>query len=196
MEMIPGIREVVAIREIRTPIRYRNQTIDGRVVGTTTSYGKINHLEIERGRFLTDDDHDKYQNYSVIGSEVARTLFPSQDPIGESVKLGTDYYTIVGVVKERANTSVISGRFERHDLNKDVYIPLNTCKLRFGERITIVGPGQAPRIEQYQLSRLTLQLRDDVNVEETAARIRSTLKPFHPKDDVAVIIYRIQGKSR
>ena len=196
METIPGIREAVAIREIRKQIRYRSQTIDGRVVGTTVSYGRVNHLEMERGRFLTDNDHAKYQNYVVIGSEIARALFPAEDPIGESVKLGTDYYTIVGVLKERANTSVISGRFESRDLNKDVYVPLNTCKLRFGERIIDQRGGNPPRIEESQLSRLTLQLRDDGNVEETAARIRSALKPSHPKDDVEVIVVRIQGKTR
>jgi len=39
-------------------------------------------------------------------------------------------------------------------------------------------------------------LRDDVNVEETATRIRSIVMPFHPKGDVAVTVVRIQGKSR
>jgi putative ABC transport system permease protein len=196
METIPGIREAVAIREIRKQIRHRSQAIDGRVVGTTTSYGKVNPLEVERGRFLTDDDDSRFQNHVVIGSEVARTLFSEQNPIGEALKVGTDYYTIVGVLKERANASVISGRFESHDVNKDVYIPLNTCKLRFGERIVAVRAGEAPTAEEFQVSRMTLQLRDGVNAEETAARVRSALKPSHPKDDVEVIVVRIQGKTR
>ena len=174
METIPGIREAVAIREIRKQIRARSHAIDGRVVGTTASYDKVNPLEVERGRFLTDDDHAKYQNRAVIGSEIARALFPEENPIGEAVKLGTDYYTIVGVLKERANTSVISGRFESHDVNKDVYIPLNTCKLRFGERI-IINQGQSPRAEETQLARLTLRLRDEANVEETP------VDPIHPQ---------------
>ena len=152
---------------------------------------------MERGRFLSKADHDKFENYAVIGSDVARTLFPTEDPINQSVKLGTDYYTIVGVVKERANTSAISGRFEERDFNKDVYIPLNTCKLRFGERVVVAQQGAAPWAEECQLSRLTLLLHDDAMVEETAALIRSTLiKPYHPKGDVQVIVIRLQSKSR
>jgi putative ABC transport system permease protein len=196
METNPGIREAVAIREIPKQIRYRSHAIDGRVVGTTASYGKVNPLEVERGRFLTDDDHARFQNRAVIGSEIARTLFPDEDPIDKALKAGTDYYTVVGVVKERANTSVISGRFEAHDLNKDVYISLSTCRVRFGERIIIVRAGQSPRAEETQLSRLTLRLRDEANVEETAAGMRAVLKPFHPKDDVEVIVVKIQGKAR
>jgi len=62
METIPGIREAVPIREIPKPIRYQNQTIDGRILGTTDSYANVNHLEMARGRFLTGNDHAKYQN--------------------------------------------------------------------------------------------------------------------------------------
>ncbi len=196
VQTVPAIRESVLIREIRWPIRRGQRSLDGHIIGTTPSYSNINRLEMERGRFLSKADHDKFENYAVIGSDVARTLFPTEDPINHSVKLGTDFYTIVGVVKERANTSAISGHFEVRDFNRDVYIPFNTCKLRFGERV-IVQQGAAPWAEECQLSRLILLLHDDAMVEETAALIRSTLiKPYHPKGDVQVIVIRLQSKSR
>jgi putative ABC transport system permease protein len=62
-------------------------------------------------------------------------LFPYEDPIGKAVKLGSDYYKVVGVTKERASSAGIGGSLAAEDFNKDVYIPLNTCRLRFGERI-------------------------------------------------------------
>ncbi len=197
IQAVPTIREVAPIREIPKPIRRSNRVLDGRIVGTTASYCNVNRLEMDRGRFLSQEDHEKYQNLAVLGSEVARSLFPDEDPIGQSVKLGTDYYTVVGVVKERTNTSAISGRSERREVDKDVYIPLNTCKLRFGERVINARAGVAQRAEESQLTRLTLQLRDGAQLEETAALIRSTfLKPFHPKGDVEVVIVRLHGKSR
>ena len=197
VQAIPAIREVVPIREIRKPIRNGNRILDGRIIGTTASYIHVNRLEMERGRFLSQDDNDTYQNHAVIGSQVARSLFTDADPIGQSVKLGTDYYTIVGVVKQRANASAISGRFDRRDFNTDVYIPLNTCKLRFGERIVVAQAVAARQGEECQLSRLTLQLRDDAKVEDTAALIRTKLlEPFHRRGDVEVIVVRLHGLPR
>jgi putative ABC transport system permease protein len=197
IQAVPAIREAVPIREIHKPIRRSNQVLDGRIIGTTASYSRVNRIKMDRGRFLSEEDNKTYQNLAVLGSDVARTLFPADDPIGQSVKLGTDYYTIVGVVKARTNPSVISGRSERRDLDKDVYIPLNTCKLRFGERVIIARGGMAQRAEESQLARLTLLLRDDANVEDTAALIRSTLiQPFHPKGDVEVIVVRLHRKPR
>ena len=48
---------------------------------------------------------------------------------------GSDYYTVVGVTKERQSSAGIGGSLAAQDFNKDVYIPLNTCKVRFGEKI-------------------------------------------------------------
>ena len=45
----------------------------------------------------------------MLAAETAKTLFPYEDPIGQSVKLGTDYYTVVGVTKERASSAGIGG---------------------------------------------------------------------------------------
>ena len=50
---------------------------------------------------------DIYANYAVLAHETARTLFPFEDPIekGLSVKLGADYYTVIGITKERASSA-------------------------------------------------------------------------------------------
>ena len=132
---MPTIKKALPIREIRKQIRHLNHFIDGRVVGTTHDYDEFNRLEIDRGRFLTESDNERYQNYAVLASETARTLFPYEDPVDQSVKIGSDYYMVVGVTKERASTAGIGGSLAAQEFNKDVYIPLNTCRLRFGERI-------------------------------------------------------------
>src|SRR4051794_6870300 len=128
---VPTIKKALPIREIRKQIRYLNRSLDGRVVGTTHDYADFNHLEIDKGRFLSPSDDARYENYAVLASETVRILFPYEDPLGKSVKLGSDYYTIVGVTKERAQSAGVGGSLSAQDFNKDVYIPLNTCKLRF-----------------------------------------------------------------
>src|SRR4051795_1645500 len=60
---VPTIKKALPIREIRKQVRHLNHYIDGRVVGTTSDYDDFNHLEIERGRFLSPNDNEKYMNF-------------------------------------------------------------------------------------------------------------------------------------
>ena len=53
---VPTIKKALPIREIRKQIRYLNRFLDGRVVGTTHDYADFNHLEIDKGRFLSPSD--------------------------------------------------------------------------------------------------------------------------------------------
>jgi putative ABC transport system permease protein len=184
MAAVPAIKKVLPVREIRRTVRHMGNVIDGRVVGTTHDYGEFNRVEMDCGRFLVEDDNVKAQNHAVLGSAVAEARFPLDDPIGQAVKLGTDYYTVVGVVKDRADTSGVSGGLKAQDFNKDVYIPLNTCKLRFGERIVDARTGRA---EEFQLSRIILRVYVDTDIDDVANKIRAAVKARHPKGDAEVV---------
>src|SRR5271165_737909 len=82
METVPTIKKALPIREIRKQIRRYQYYLDGRVVGTTQDFAEFNVLEIDRGRFLTAADNERYQNYAVLAATTARTLFPYEDPVG------------------------------------------------------------------------------------------------------------------
>ena len=122
---------------------------------------------MEKGRFLSQSDNDQYENYAVLASETAARLFPYEDPLDKSVKLGTDYYKVIGVTRERASSAGTGGSLAAQDFNKDVYIPLNTCKLRFGERIMNSRAGSM-EAEETQLSQITLQVGSIEQVRPTA----------------------------
>ena len=96
-------QEGLPIREIRKQIRHLNYYLDGRVVGTTHDYAEFNRWRSTAGRFLTEPPTTRSTRTTPCSAaETARKLFPYEDPIGQSVKLGRDYYTVIGVTKERA----------------------------------------------------------------------------------------------
>ena len=191
---VPTIKKALPIREIANKeVRRLNYKIDSRIVGTTHDYAEFNHLKMARGRFISDADNDKYENFCVLGAEVCRILFPYENPLEDeygnsrSVKLGTDYYTIVGVTEERAASAAIGGSLSAQEYNRDVYIPLNTCKLRFGERILDMRSGSMAA-EETQLSQITLQVGSIDEVERTDPIIRAIVTPHHPKKDVDFVV--------
>lgn len=184
---VPTIKKALPIREIRKQIRYLSRSLDGRVVGTTQDYADFNRLEMAKGRFLTASDNSRYENYAVLASETASILFPYEDPLGKSVKLGSDYYTVVGVTQERSQSAGVGGSLAAQDFNKDVYIPLNTCRLRFGERLIDSRPGSFSA-EETQLSQITLQVHEIDEVRKSAPIIEAAVMPKHPKKDVTLVV--------
>jgi beta-lactamase regulating signal transducer with metallopeptidase domain len=174
---VTTVTRAVPIREIPGRIRHQGHAIECHVVGTTHDYAAVTGLKLDRGRFFTDADNAEAQTHVVVSSEVARALFPEEDPVGKSVKVGTDYYTVVGVLKQAI------------DLKDNVYMPFLTSRLRIGERIINNRAGRVIAVET-QLSRLILEVRDGADVEATAALVKCTLKPYHPKADVEVVILK------
>ena len=184
---VPTLKKALPIREIRKQIRYLSRALDGRVVGTTQDYADFTKLEIDKGRFLSASDNARYENFAVLASETAKTLFPYENPLGKSVKLGSDYYTVIGVTREKASSAGVGSSLSSQDFNKDVYIPLNTCKLRFGERLVDSRPGSFS-IEETQLSQITLQVHSIDQVRATAPIIEAAVQPKHPKQDVKMTV--------
>jgi putative ABC transport system permease protein len=188
IDTVPTVKKSLAVRELRKEIRRLDKAVDGRVVGTTQNYADFNRLEIERGRFLTDSDDDKVANYAVLAAETAKILFPLEDPIDQLVQLGGSYYSVVGVTRERASSGAVGGSLSGQTFNRDVYIPLSTCKLRFGERIINFTSGSFSA-EETQLSQITLQVGSIAEVQPSQAIIEGAVLPWHTKKrDVEIIV--------
>jgi putative ABC transport system permease protein len=182
---MPAIKRALPIREVPRQIRHRDKSIDGYIIATTHDYAAFAQLQIDRGRFLTADDDAKYENYAVLGAGVAQTLFPEENPIDQAIKIGTDYYTIVGVTRPGVPDTPEKDRPAVTASDLDVYIPLNTCRLRMGERIVIVRGG-AREAEEYQLSQVVVQVDEGSKPQDVAALIRPIIKQSHPSDLVGV----------
>ncbi len=187
VDTIPTIKKILPIREIRKQIRRGPHSIEGRVVGTTEDYADFNLLQLEKGRFLKASDNEKYQNFAVLAHKTAEQLFPYENPLNQSVKLGNDYYTVIGVTAERASSAGIGGSLAAQDFNKDVYIPLNTCRLRFGERIVDMRSGSR-QAEETQLSQITLQVKTIDDVLPTVPLVQASYEKYHSKKDVEMTV--------
>ncbi len=163
MASVPSINKAVPIREVPQRIRHLDNVVDGRVVGTTREYVGFNRLEIERGRFLTDLDQARSRDHAVLGSMAAKVLFPTEDPVGQTVDIGSGSFQVVGVARQ-----VSTNGHDPQDSVKDIYIPLSTSKSRHGDWIVSTRDG---RSQMRQLSRIIFQGREGVSVGESARLI-------------------------
>jgi putative ABC transport system permease protein len=187
----------VPMRIFPQQIRYLQRQHTGRLVATTPEYAIVNQLEMASGRFLVDDDDKKMLNVAVLGSNTADRLFPFEDPLEQTVRVGNYFYRIVGVVKERMPTGGTGGSQAAEDFNNDVYIPLQTCKVRYGERVFIRQSGSQTG-EQVELSQVTLTVSEMDKVRPAGGVVKELLERYHTKPDwkVTVPLDRLEEAER
>jgi len=123
------------------------------------------------------------KNVCVLGEGIAKKLFTYMDPLGKEVKIGPDYYTVVGIMEQRA----VVKKEGQENLNLDIYMPLSTARERYSD-LNIKLTSGTMEAEKVELKQITVRVNDVENVSITAKIIRHMLKRFHKKVDYEIIV--------
>jgi putative ABC transport system permease protein len=122
---VTGINGVSAEQSTMQDVRGGSTTLeDISVVGATADFTKIREYAVAQGRFVTDEDNDRANKVVVLGHDVAQELFGDQNVVGQSVKIGSTKFTVVGVMAEK-------GMVGNTDYDSRVYIPLTVVFKKF-----------------------------------------------------------------
>jgi len=98
---------------------------NGAVTGTWSTLADLRDLAIVRGRFFRPDEDRAGAQVAVIGTDVADTLFPGRDPLGQSIRLAGRRFEVIGL-QDRLGTSGGAS------LDRYVWIPLAAFERAFG----------------------------------------------------------------
>jgi len=80
------------------------------ILGVDENYITTAGLELEKGRGFLPIEVHQGNHVTIIGSEIASTLFKkNEDPIGKVVSIGAGKYKVIGVLKERGSSVGFSG---------------------------------------------------------------------------------------
>ena len=80
-----------------------NSLEGGSVYGLDVNYLATGGYVIQSGRGFVKDDYQKYNKVALIDNNAAENLFPSQNPVGQTVEINQEPYTIVGVIRQDEN---------------------------------------------------------------------------------------------
>lgn len=124
----PSCEEVGALAQTGLKVKYRNQHLnDVEVKGITANMEKITDIITESGYSPTDFDVDHRRQVALIGWEIKDKLFGAIDPLGKEIKIGDDYFTVIGVAKKR-------GSFLGENQDNYARIPITTFHKLFYEK--------------------------------------------------------------
>ena len=103
----------------------------GKLVGVNKDYFDITNLDIIEGSNFSDMQMEKADPVAVIGYDVKTRFFAGKNPIGEKIKVGHLWLTVIGVIEKKDVSTENIENLGIRNFNLDIYAPATTVLLRF-----------------------------------------------------------------
>ena len=122
-EIVPDVVGVAPTSSVSGSLQSSETTWTSTVVGTVPEWLTVRDREIDSGRFFTDSEVDSSSNVAVIGSETSTELFTMGSPVGETITINGESFTVIGVLTSEGSSGTSS-------LDDTVLVPLTTYASR------------------------------------------------------------------
>jgi putative ABC transport system permease protein len=155
-----AIIAIAPYTQVYSAIRYQGKNLDGSILGVTESFARMVHIEIARGRFISN--FDNHALFCVVGNQLYEQMkkISFGDPINQQIQLGDSFFTIIGVAKPWPENSFVYA-----NIDYSILVPLlSTMTLS----------------QHAEINNIILQLIPNANIENVDAKITKYIKQVLP----------------
>lgn len=160
---VPNISAVSSYNTGIATASWQGNTSDASFNGVMASYPEVEDAKLGVGRFFSQEEDNSSARVAVLGWQVAEDLFKGQSSIGQRIKIGKEFFEVVGVMEKRG-----AAGFQNPD--KLIFIPANTAqKIMLGVRYVnyIRAKINAPENIDAAVEDIRLLLRDRHGLRES-----------------------------
>jgi putative ABC transport system permease protein len=100
-EMPQMVAEVAGTNEIPMTVVINGQERPVTLVGVTDGFDRIRNLGFLRGRYFDSDDMQSRSKVCLLTPDLARRIFPFDEPTGHEIRVGELEFSVIGVVQDR-----------------------------------------------------------------------------------------------
>lgn len=124
---LPDVQSVSPELSSRSQVTAGGNNSNIQVIGVTDTYEPIHNITMDEGTFISATDSQNLSKVAVIGPQVVSDLFPTSDPLGQTIRIDRIAFRVIGVTQSKGGSG-----FQNPD---DIaYIPLQTAQKQiFGE---------------------------------------------------------------
>ncbi|MBU1679793.1 MAG: ABC transporter permease [Bacteroidetes bacterium] len=104
-------KEATQIKALSPIVRSGGQVIGGgqnwntSIYGVAPEYTTIREWKVVTGEFFTDKEVRSRAKVAVLGKEVAKNLFPNQNPVSENIRIRNVPFKVIGVLDEKGQNA-------------------------------------------------------------------------------------------
>jgi putative ABC transport system permease protein len=171
----PDVATVSPVQSTSTTVATVASSTTVSVTGTVPTWFSATNSPVGVGAAFTAADVDDHAKVAVIGATTADNLFPDDDPLGKTLRIGGSTYTVVGVLESKDSNGP-------SDSNDVVVAPITTV------RDTVAGYGA--------LSSITVQATSPDTVDVAQAEITAILDARLHITDSSSATYRVFNQAQ
>ncbi len=160
------LRDATGDRIIYSPYQQKVEDVKGgndvydagNLIGVSATLPDIRDVPVADGRFFTSTEETMRAPVALIGEDIRAKLFPSVAPLGKTIRVAGEEFTVIGVLERQGSS------FGR-TLDNPVYIPITVFNKIYGNNtgMAVFGkpkPGSGLSMnEALDLTRLALRTR-------------------------------------
>ncbi|MCZ6696951.1 MAG: ABC transporter permease [Acidobacteria bacterium] len=160
------VRRLAPLSVGRARIGYGDRRREVTVLGSTSDFLPIRHLEVGLGRFLPQLESGRGAALAVIGHTVQEELFGTESPLGRAVRIGDFRFRVIGVLAEKGESLGV-------DMDDVVIIPVQS-----GLRL----------FNQTSLFRVLVEVKAHAEIDDARREVIALLADRHDgEEDVTIL---------
>lgn len=106
----------------------------GKLIGVSQEYFNINSFSFAAGGTFSDAQVTDAEPVCIIGSDIESRFFAGENAVGNKIKAGNIWFTVVGVLEKREISTENIENLGIRNYNLDIYTPATTVLLRYKNR--------------------------------------------------------------
>jgi len=170
--VVPLVRHMARSNYQTVPVQREERAFNLEVQGIDPPAQSIWNLNIDQGRFLSEEDNMGHARVCVLASEAKDKLFSGAPAVGQRLRVAGITFEIVGVLQARMQEG-------DDDINRAVYIPYSTMSL-LKDTHYVAGIW------------LDYESLDHDKVSKTIRETMALAHNFNPEDHLAVRVFDAQ----
>lgn len=128
---LPNVTAASPAVNLRTQVVGAGNNWQTTVTGVAPSYTVVRSWDVAAGRFFTQTETDDAAKVAVLGQTVVQQLFPSSDPVGQTVMIKNVPFTVIGVLTAKGQSGM------GQDQDDTILIPYTSALQRITGGTTI-----------------------------------------------------------
>jgi putative ABC transport system permease protein len=170
-EAVPTIEAISPEVRRFIPVSFGYRTRNYSVCGVYAAFQRVRSMEVEVGRFLSEEDVLHRRRVAVIGANLKRELYSGLPALGTELRINGVRFSVIGVLKKKTQ---ITNYSTPDDLT--AFVPFTTLSTLLDTRY----------LDDIVVLPVSNRFRDRIVSDLRAALARA--HNFHVKDERAVVI--------
>jgi putative ABC transport system permease protein len=158
----------------KLPVKYESEKVFSDIYGVYAEYFSLSSLGLTSGEYFTEADDKGMTRICVIGSQTAKDLFGTKDPIHQMIKIESARFEVIGVLEEKGG-----GFGDQPDSR--IYLPYTTA--------------QRQLIKSKDPFFCVFQVTDFNRLEDFKEEVKATMNQIRKVSDPEDEQYKLQSQT-